>query len=96
MSQQYGIQPPGPHVHGGLRPPARYLVLIDSVGVATALLFDAERRQLAEFDAGSEEVATMVRGLAPARDAGAAVWDDALDGSSAAERAAAEVYTLDL
>lgn len=96
MSQQYGIQPPSPHVHGGLRPVARYLVLIDSVGVATARLFDAQRALLAEFDAGSEEVATMARGLVPTRDAGAAAWDEALEGSSAAERAAAEVYVLDL
>ena len=49
--------------------PARYMILIDTGGSMTALLFDAERRQLAEFDAGSEEVAVMTRGLVPARGA---------------------------
>jgi len=38
----------------------------------------------------------MIRGLAPSRDASGPEWDRALGGHSAAERAAAAVYTLDV
>jgi hypothetical protein len=38
----------------------------------------------------------MTQGLAAAHDAGSAEWDRALAGHSATERAAAEVYTLDV
>jgi hypothetical protein len=77
--------------------PARYLVLIvDATGVTAARLFDAERRPVADFDAGSEEVAVMTQGLAPTHGADAAEWDGALGGHSAEERRAAEVYLLDV
>jgi hypothetical protein len=76
--------------------PARYLVLIDASGAMTARLFDAERHVLGDFDASSEEVAVMTRGLVAANGADAAVWDRALAGHNAAERRAADVFTLDV
>ena len=51
---------------------------------------------MAEFDASTEETALMTRGLVPATGATGPEWDQALKGHSAAERAAAEVYTLDI
>ncbi len=76
--------------------PARYLVLIDASGAMAARLFDAERRPLGEFDASSEEVAVMTKGLVAASGADAPVWDQALAGHNAAERRSAEVFTLDI
>jgi hypothetical protein len=76
--------------------PARYLVLIDASGAMTARLFDAERRPLGDFDASSEEVAVMTKGLAAAAGADTPAWDKALAGHNAAERRAAEVFTLDI
>ncbi len=96
MSQDFGIEKPAGHTHSAHRQPARYLVLIDAAGVSLARLFQATREQVAEFDGGTEEVARMTQGLVPARGADAPEWDRALDGHSAAERAAAAVYTLDV
>jgi hypothetical protein len=96
MGQNYGMQPPAPHVGGDHRPAARYLVLIEAGGVTVARLVLASYEAVAEFDAGAEEVAVMTRGLQPSRGAHGPEWDRALDGHSAAERGAAEVYTLDL
>lgn len=76
--------------------PAKYLVLIEAGGIPTALLFDEERRQLAEFDSGSEEVAVMTRGLVPAAGADGREWDGALGGQSRRERQQAEIFTLDV
>ena len=86
----------GAHRNGTHRPPARYLVIIDAGGEQVARLFDERRTQVAEFDAGTEEVAVMAKGLAPQSGAGAADWDQALASHSAAERAAADIYLLDL
>ena len=79
-----------------MQPPAKYLVLIDAADARIARLFDASHRQVVEFDASSEEVAVMTRGLTPARGAAGTEWGTALQGHSAAERAGAEVYTLDV
>lgn len=96
MSQGYGIESE-PKPHGGPhRQPARYLVLIDNAGTMVARLFTESREEAGEFDAGSEEVALMTRGLSPRQDAGEPAWDDALEGHSRSERAAADVYTLDV
>jgi len=76
--------------------PVRYLVLIDAAGASVARLFDEELHQLNEIDGGSEEVAVMTHGLRPAHSATDAAWAQALRGHSAAERAAARVYTLDV
>ena len=51
---------------------------------------------VAEFDAGAEEVAVMAQRLTPRKGAQGAEWDRALEGHSARERAAADVYTLDV
>jgi hypothetical protein len=90
----YGIEKPGAHSHAPHREPARYLIVIDTDGAAIARLFLASRVQAAEFDAGSEEVAQMTRGLVAAGGADGPEWDRALEGHSAAERRAAQVYTL--
>ena len=61
-----------------------------------ARLFLDNREQVAEFDAGTEEAAQMIAGLAPARGADGPEWDRALQGHGPAERRAARVYTLDV
>ena len=61
-----------------------------------ARLFLDTREQVAEFDAGTEEVAQMTSGLAPTLGASGAEWDRPLEGHSAAERLAAEVFLLDV
>jgi len=76
--------------------PARYLVIIDADGARTALLFTSAYQQVGDFDASSEEVAVMVKGLRPSSSATGREWDRALAGSSRQDRLAAEVYTLDV
>lgn len=92
----FGIERPSAHSHGELRAKARYLVLIESAGAVIALLFTETRELAADFDAGTEEVALMTRGLQPQVGAAGPEWDRALAGHSAEERAAAEVFVLDL
>ena len=96
MSDGFGIESPGEHNRTPHRKAARYLVVIDAAGAMVARLFTDTRELAAEFDAGTEEVATMLRGLAPVTGALGAEWDRGLEGHSAAERAGAEVYTLDV
>jgi hypothetical protein len=96
MSQDFGRESPRAHTHTSYRKPARYLVLIDSGGFVVARLFLDTREQVAEFDAGTEEAAQMTTGLVPTKGADGAEWDRALEGHSAAERRAADVYTLDV
>jgi hypothetical protein len=96
MSDGYGMESPHAHNQSVHRKPARYLVVIDSAGTMIARLFLESRELVAEFDAGSEEVAVMAKGLTPVLGATGTEWDRALDGHSAAERGAAEVYTLDI
>ena len=96
MSEDYGMESPGAHRHTQHQAPARYLIVIDAGGSMVARLFLATREAVAEFDASSEEVAVMLRGLAPTRGASGAEWDRALEGHSASERRGAEVYTLDV
>ena len=96
MSEDYGIEAPGAHRQTQHRAPARYLVIIDSGGEQVARLFLETREAAGEFDASTEEVAVMLKGLAPQQVADAAEWDHALAGHSLAERRGAEVYTLDV
>lgn len=96
MNDGFGIESPGEHRHAALRTPARYLVIIEEAGSALARLFLATHEQVGEVDAGTEEVARMTVGLAPRLGAEGPEWDRALQGHSAAERAAAEIYTLDI
>jgi len=96
MNQGFGIESPGERAHTPHRKPARYLVVIDSAGSTLARLFLDSRELVAEFDAGAEEVAMMTQGREPTKGAQAPEWDRALVGHNAAERAAADVYTLDI
>ena len=96
MNHGFGIERPGEHSNGPLRKPSRYLVIIESAGSAVACLFTDTREPSGEFDASSEEVALMTRGLVPSKSALSAEWDRALEGHSRFERAAADVYTLDV
>jgi hypothetical protein len=91
----FGLEKPAPHVDAQHRPPARFMVIIDSSGVTVAKLFVETRELVAEFDAGSEEVALMSRGLSATTGADGGEWDKALAGHGAIERRAAKVYRLD-
>ena len=94
MSFGFGNELPRRHGNTAPRPHSRYLVVIDSGGFMVARLFLESREQVAEFDAGTEEVAQMVMHLQAERTAGDPAWDRALAGHSAAERAGARVYEL--
>lgn len=94
MNQGFGIERPAPHHDTPLRAAARYLVLIESAGCAVARLFSDKRLPLIEFDASTEETATMISGLVAQSGASGPEWDRALAGHDAAERAAAKVYEL--
>jgi hypothetical protein len=96
MAQVFGNEIPGRHTDNPMRQAARYLVVIESGGYATARLFIDTREQVAEFDASTEEVTLMTQGLVPEVGAAGPEWDRALAGHSAAERSAARVYTLDV
>lgn len=95
MGQGFGIENPGKHVNEKHSPPAKYLVVIEAGGSNVARLFLADRRPVAEFDAGAEEVTAMLNGLTMRQSARGPEWDHALAGHSTAERAAAEVYVLE-
>lgn len=94
MSQTYGIPSPTPHQQKPRQPPARYLVLIESGNGRVARLYLQDRTQVAEFNAGAEEVALMIHGVAPQRTAAGADWNEALKGHSDEERQGADVYEL--
>ena len=97
MDQSFGREAPAAHsAAGAQRKPARWLVLIDSGGSTVARLFLENREPAGEFDAGTEAVGLMVQGLVPTRGALGAEWDRPLEGHSRVERAAAEVYSLDV
>jgi hypothetical protein len=51
---------------------------------------------VAEFDAGTEEVTELIKTAAASSGASGAEWDHVLAGHTAAERAAATVYVLDI
>ena len=96
MSQGFGHEVPARHAQQQHRPVSRYLVVIESDGVAVARLLLGSLEQVAEFDAGTEEIAVMTRGATVRQGAGGPEWDRALAGHSAEERAAAVVYVLDV
>jgi hypothetical protein len=96
MGNTFGIESHGKHVDTSHRSNARYLIMIESAGSAVARLFTQQREQVAEFDASAEEVAVMTKELVPTQSALGLEWDSALEGRSAAERADARVYTLDV
>jgi hypothetical protein len=96
MAQVFGNEVPRRHSDAPTRKAARYLVVIESGGTVAARLFVDTREQVAEFDASTEEVTLMTRGLVPAIGAAGPEWDQALAGHSAAERQSARVFTLDV
>ena len=96
MNHGFGIASPAEHSHTPRQQPVRYVIVIDSAGARIARLLLATREQVGEFDAATEEVARMTQGLRPEHGALAPEWDRVLAAHSAAERAAAEVYTLDV
>ena len=96
MNQGFGNESPRAHHLAPHRPPTRFMVVIESGGSTVARLVQEDGQAVAEFDAGTEEAAQMARGLVPVTGATGPEWDRALGGHSAAERAAAVVYRLDL
>jgi hypothetical protein len=94
MSQNFGGESPRAHVHTTHRRPARYLVVIDAGGFVVARLFLESREPITEFDAATQEVSQLTAGIVPQRGADGPEWDRALEGHSAAERRAADVYIL--
>jgi hypothetical protein len=96
VAQVFGNEVPRRHNQTPSRAPARYLVVIESGGSAIARLFGDKREQVGEFDASTEEVTVMTRGLVPAQGADGPDWDGALSGHSTAERREARVFTLDV
>ena len=95
MSQNYGSEVPKPHVAAVLRKVSKYLIVIPAADGPIAKLLDTGREQLAELDANTEEVTTMLWGLAPVMGAAGSDWDKPLSGHSAEERASTAIYTLD-
>lgn len=98
MSQSYGIESQHTAAEHEGQQPARYLVLIDegASGARIARLFLESFEPVAEFDAAAPEVVSMVDGLAPEHSAMKPQWDRALAGHTPLERAAADVYTLEV
>lgn len=98
MSQNYGIASQRPTAEHDGPLPARYLVLIDegASGARVARLFLESFEPVAEFDAAAPEVVSMIDGLAPTHSAMNPQWDRALAGHTPMERAAADVFTLDV
>jgi len=94
MNNGYGIEarhPADPTPH---RIPVHFVVVIDSGGSPVAMLFSAQRELIEQFDAGTEETASLMRDLVPERCAIDPLWDRALQGHGPDERRAADVYTL--
>jgi hypothetical protein len=96
MNNGFGHEVPPRHAQQAHRQVTRYLVVIGSTDGQLARLFLADRTQVAEFDAGTEEVAQLTKASQGTQGAVGAEWDRALAGHTAAERAAATVYVLDV
>lgn len=96
MSQTYGISAHGHRDETPHRQPVRFVVVIDAAGSGLAMLCLATRERVAEFDAGAEEVSSMISGIMPTVGAPGPEWDAALRGHTPAERREARVYALDI
>lgn len=96
MSQNFGREIPEPHVHAVHRRVTKYLIVIAGPDGPAAKLFDSSRALVAELDGNTEEVTSMLKGLAPDRGSLGADWAQQLSGHSAEERASAMFYTLDV
>ena len=96
MAQTFGIESHGEHSHTPHRPPARYLVILEAAGGMVARLYGKNFEPVGEFDAASEEVSVMTRGLAPATGASGSDWDAPLQAYEDTQRRRARVFTLDV
>ncbi len=96
MNNGFGHEVPSRHAQQARRQVSRYCVVIASTDGALARLLLADRTQVAEFDAGTEEVAELIKTAASSIGAGGPEWDRALAAHTPAQRAAATVYTLDV
>lgn len=76
--------------------PVKYLILIESDGAMLAKLYDAQCRHVSDIDASSEEVAVMTQGLMPRPVANDPGWARVLVGHGEPQRAAAQVFSLDV
>lgn len=94
MNDGFGHEVPPRHAQQTHRQVSRWLVVIASTDGALARLFSADRTQVAEFDAGTEEVNDLTQTAAASTGASGPEWDRALGGHTAAERASATVYEL--
>jgi hypothetical protein len=96
MSDGFGIELPRGHGNTSPRSHTRYLVVIDAGGAMVARLFLDSLEQVAEIDAGTEEVGQMTMHRQATGDASDPRWDRALGGAVARQRAQARVYVLDI
>lgn len=94
MNDGFGHEVPQQHAQRTHREVTRWLIVIPSADGALARLFSGERTQVAEFDAGTEEVNDLIQTAAACSGASGPEWDRALGGHTAAERANATVYEL--
>lgn len=94
MSQVFGSQVPPRHVQREHREVTTYLVVIGAAEGPTAKLLLANRKQVAELDANTEEVTSMIKGRTAEIGATGPEWDRALSSHSAKERAESMVYSL--
>lgn len=92
MGQGFGQEMPRPHSLASHRGMTKYLVIVPAVDGPIARLFLASRKLAAEFDANTEEVSSMIKGMTPSIGATGAEWDQALSAHSAADRAQAKIY----
>lgn len=95
MGQGFGQEMPRPHVLATHRGVTRYLVILPLGGAPIARLLLENRAQAAEFDANTEEVSSMIKGITPSVGATGAEWDKALAAHSATDRAQATIYDLE-
>ena len=96
MSQGFGSEVPQPHNQATHREVTKYLVIISNPEGTIAKLFLGNHEQVAEFDANTDEVTSMIKGLAPSFDATGKEWDRAFSNLSDHERGSASVYTLNV
>ena len=96
MSQGFGGEVPAPHNQATHREVTKYLVVLPNPEGTIAKLFLGNFEQVAEFDANTDEVTSLIKGIAPSFDATGKEWDSSFSYLSNRERAAASVYTLNV
>ncbi len=96
MSQTYGIESARQHTNQSHRQPVRYVVIIEAGGSTVAMLFLGTHALVSEIDAGTDAATSLIAGRVPVVGALGTEWDQALAGHSSADRAAAQVFTLEL